>query len=147
MGGFFKNSARQAWHFFIRALSCLIRSFIPINKNLVLCESFGGFQYACNPKYITEYILANYPEEFHIVWIFENPMSIKGLDNRIVKVKKRTLKELVYINTAEFIFTNIRWNDLGWGWKKRKGQKYIMSGINEIWNTSLHQKRGINFCM
>ena len=119
-----------------RINSSLIRFFIPIKKGRVLCESFGGLQYSCNPKYIAEFLLDNYPNEYEVVFAFDNPYSYNFIDTRIKKVRKSSFKELFYINTSEYIISNNRLNDYGWGWRKRKGQKYIMT-----WHGSMALKR------
>lgn len=118
---------KHIFRFFKRFTSSLIRFFIPIKKGRVLCEAQGGQQYSCNPKYIAEYLLEYYPEDFEIVFTFVNPDAFENIDSRIRKVRKATFKEFFYINTAEYIISNYRLNDYGWGWRKRKGQKYIMT--------------------
>lgn len=123
-------------HFAAQSAAALIKLFVPVRKGRVLCDAFGGLQYSCNPKYITEALLGEYPEAFQIIWAFNNPDNIAGLNERIIKVKKWSLKEFYYIATSEYLISNIRVCDFGWGWKKRKGQKYIMT-----WHGSMALKR------
>lgn len=123
-------------HFVAQMAYASIKAFVPVKKGRVFCESFGGLQYSCNPKYITEAILEKYPNDFQIIWSFQNPERIKELDETIIKVRKWSFKEFYYIATSEFIISNIRVNNYGWGWKKRIGQKYIMT-----WHGSMALKR------
>jgi CDP-glycerol glycerophosphotransferase len=100
---------------------------VPLKKGYVFCQAYGGLQYSCNPKYISEKILGLYSNHFKLIWSFSEPETVLGVDNRIMKVKRLSLKELLYINTSEFLISNIRFNDFGWGWQKRPNQKYIMT--------------------
>lgn len=127
---------RNIRHLLAQTAYELIKIIFPVKKGRVLCEAFGGLQYSCNPKYITEAILSDCPNEFEIIWSFQNPDKITGLDERIIKIKKWSVKEFFYLATSEFLISNIRLNDYGWGWKKRKGQKYIMT-----WHGSMALKR------
>ena len=128
--------SRKLKQIVVQTLFAILKAFFPIKKGRVLCESFGGLQYSCNPKYMTEAILIFFPNDFQIVWSFRNPDFITDLDKRIIKVKKWSFKELFYITTSEFLVSNIRFNDRNWGWKKRNGQKYIMT-----WHGSMALKR------
>ena len=128
--------SRKLKHIVIQIAYALIKTTIPIKKGRVFCEAFAGLQYSCNPKYITEAILRDCPNSFQVIWSFQHPDAITDLDERIIKVKKRSFREFVYFTTSEFIITNIRLNDCNWGWKKREGQKYIMT-----WHGSMALKR------
>lgn len=127
---------REIKHSVVRILSFVIRLFSPIRKGSVLCESYGGLQYSCNPKYISEAILKSYTDYFQVIWSFAHPQTDMSVDDRIKVVKKTSLKELFYINTSEFLISNIRLNNMSWGWQKRPGQKYIMT-----WHGSMALKR------
>ena len=123
-------------HILAQTAYIIIKKLVPVRKGRVYCEAFAGLQYSCNPKYITETILREYPNVFQIIWSFQNPQLMTGLDERIVKVKRRSFKDFFYFTTAEFIISNIRLNDCNWGWIKRKDQKYIMT-----WHGSMALKR------
>lgn len=130
------NILRNIKHSVAQIAYEIIKIFVPIRKGRVLCEAYGGFQYSCNPKYITEKILSDCPNKFEIIWSFQHPDKITGLDDRIIKIKKWSAKEFFYLATSEFLISNIRLNDYGWGWRKRKGQKYVMT-----WHGSMALKR------
>ena len=121
---------------FKRIYSAILRIVVPVKKSRVFCIAQGGQQYSCNPKYIAEYLMEFHPKEFEIVFSFINPEVINFVDSRIRKVRKNSFKEIFFINTAEFLISNYRLNDMGWGWHKRKEQKYIMT-----WHGSMALKR------
>ena len=51
----------------IRIFNCL-----PIRNNKIFLYSYYGSQYGCSPKYISEYIVKNYPDKYDIVWAFND---------------------------------------------------------------------------
>ena len=53
-----------------------IRRFCPVKKGRVMCSAYFFKQYACNPRYLTEYLLENHPE-FEIYWVFKRSVDIK----------------------------------------------------------------------
>src|SRR3954454_12643068 len=65
---------------------------LPIKKNKIFLFSYYGSQYGCNPKYISEYILNNYPKDtFDVVWAF-NELTGKAHFSGFRKVKIMTLR-------------------------------------------------------
>lgn len=109
---------------------------MPLQKNKIIFWSNNFRQYGCSPKYITEYILKNYPKQFDLVWVFEPGASIPddlGEKVRIVYYfSKEYLREL---HTAKFIICNMRTGD-AYYWKKRSNQVYI-----QTWHSSLRLKK------
>ena len=105
--------------------SLLLRCFIPIKKKQVLFWADSFYHYGCNPKYISEY-LANNDNKYSLIWAFK-----KGVDASNVKdarvVRYGTIEYLFAINSSEFIITNQRISSAYVLWKKKKGQKYIMT--------------------
>ena len=59
-------------------LSLGICCVCPVHKNRVVCWSYDFKQYSCNPRYLTEYLLANNPE-FDIYWVFRNKTDTSSL--------------------------------------------------------------------
>ncbi|ETI67558.1 CDP-glycerol glycerophosphotransferase family protein [Neobacillus vireti] len=105
---------------------------LPIKNNKIFCFSYYGTQYGCNPKYITEYILKNYPKDrFDVVWAFNdtNKPHLTG----IRKVKTMSLRYFYEICTSKVIITNFRTTEL---FVKRKSQFYI-----QTWHSSLRLKQ------
>ncbi|MCM3568224.1 CDP-glycerol glycerophosphotransferase family protein [Neobacillus mesonae] len=105
----------------------------PIKKNKIFFFSYYGSQYGDSPKYITEYILKNYPEDrFDVVWAFNN-IEEKAHLTDFRKVKIMTLRYFYELCTSKVIITNFRTTDL---FVKRKGQYYI-----QTWHSSLRLKQ------
>ena len=110
-----------------------IFNLFPIKNNKVFLLSYYGAQYGCSPKYISEYLVNNYPKgRFDIVWAFndiESKQSIKGIRT----VKTMSLKYFYELCTSKVIITNFRTTDL---FIKRKNQYYI-----QTWHSSLRLKQ------
>src|SRR5690625_3789315 len=80
----------------------------PIKRNKIFLFSYYGSQYGCNPKYITNYILANYPpNKFDIVWAFNDVQSRNKVKN-IRWVKNMSIKYFYELCTSKVIITNYR---------------------------------------
>lgn len=108
-------------------------NIFPIKKNKIFIFSYYGNQYGDSPKYISEYLVKNYPRnKFDIVWQFNDLESHKDIDG-IRVVKTMTLRCLYEMCTSKVILTNYRTTDL---FKKRKGQYYI-----QTWHSSLRLKQ------
>ncbi|MCM3574700.1 CDP-glycerol glycerophosphotransferase family protein [Mesobacillus subterraneus] len=106
---------------------------LPIKKNKIFLFSYYGSQYGCNPKYITEYILKNYPKDyFDLVWAFNDPDSKEDIEG-IRKVKTMSLRYFYELCTSKVLITNFRTTDL---FVKRKEQYYI-----QTWHSSLRLKQ------
>src|SRR5690625_2916902 len=104
-----------------------------IKSNKIFLYSYYGSQYGCNPKYITEYILENYPPHtFDIVWAFNHAQSKNEMEN-VRWVKNMSLKYFYELCTSKVIITNYRTTDL---FVKRQDQYYI-----QTWHSSLRLKQ------
>lgn len=56
----------------------------PLEKKKIILWANSFKQYGCSPKYITEYLLLNYPNTFDIVWVFERNAKIpKELKSKV----------------------------------------------------------------
>lgn len=110
-----------------------IFNLFPIKRNKILLFSYYGSQYGCNPKYITDYMLANYPpNKFDIVWAFNDVQSRNELRG-IRVVKNMSLKYFYELCTSKVVITNYRTTNL---FVKRKNQYYI-----QTWHSSLRLKQ------
>ncbi|MGE8204567.1 CDP-glycerol glycerophosphotransferase family protein [Heyndrickxia sp. NPDC080065] len=108
-------------------------NLLPVKKNKIIFFSYYGSQYGCNPKYITEYILKNYPgNTFDIVWAYTDPSS-KPDRKGIRKVRTMSIKYFYELCTSKVIITNFRTTEL---FVKRKNQYYI-----QTWHSSLRLKQ------
>ena len=111
----------------IRVFNCL-----PIRNNKIFLYSYYGSQYGCSPKYISEYIVKNYPDKYDVVWAFNNIESKKDIEG-IRKVKTMSLKYFYELCTSKVVITNFRTTEM---FKKRKNQYYI-----QTWHSSLRLKQ------
>lgn len=116
-------------------LAMLIRKITKVNKNQIICWSYSFKKYACNPRFITEFLLDNAPE-YKIYWAFDEFFDASKLDSRICVVKKNSLKYLYILYTSKFIFYNTRNNIFESFFLKKDSQKYIMT-----WHSSIRLKR------
>lgn len=99
--GLFGNTIQRA-----RALDKLIFRRLPVKKNWVLFESFGGKSYSDNCKYIYEYMLKNYGNDYKYIWVMrDNSLSIPG--NPII-IKPNAYKYLYYLARAKYLVFNSR---------------------------------------
>ena len=111
----------------IRIFNCF-----PIRNNKIFLYSYYGSQYGCSPKYISEYLVNNYPNKYDIVWAFNDIDSKKYIEG-IRKVKIMSLWYFYELCTSKVIITNFRTTEL---FKKRKNQYYI-----QTWHSSLRLKQ------
>lgn len=109
---------------------------MPLQENKIILWANSFKQYGCSPKYITEYILNNYPEKFDLVWVFEVGAVIpKDLEKRVRIINYFSIEYLKELHTAKFIICNMRTGN-AYYWKKRPGQIYI-----QTWHSSLRLKK------
>ena len=52
---------------------------LPLQDNKILAMAYQSKQFACNPKYITEYLRKNHPGEFEITWAFRDAHRFEWL--------------------------------------------------------------------
>lgn len=109
------------------ALSIVLHPFLRIKKGKVICFAYGGSQYSCNPRYISEYLANNEFDRFQVYWLFDKRNIPQNFDGRMKVVFYRTIKAVLAINTSEFVITNKRTDPWIYAWIKKKGQKYIMT--------------------
>lgn len=77
-----------------------------IRENRIVFCSFLGKFYACNPKYISEYMEKN-TEGYELIWGFINPQEHEDLSSRGIKVLKyNSWKFIKMCMTAKYIVTN-----------------------------------------
>lgn len=99
--GLFGNTIQRA-----RALDKLIFRRLPVKTNWVLFESFGGKSYSDNCKYIYEYMLNKYGNDYKYIWVMrDNSVSIPG--NPII-IKPNAYKYLYYLARSKYLVFNSR---------------------------------------
>lgn len=103
-----------------RYVYCLTQMRHPLKKNKIVFFSHKGKQYSCNPMYICEYLLANEPGTFDLVWAFVHPEEHEDLKEKGIKVVKyQSLEHIREMMQAKVIITNV---DAFVYLPKRKGQ-------------------------
>lgn len=108
---------------------------LPIKRNRIVFLSHLGKTYACNPRYICEYLASNFPGKYDLVWVYDKIQSNKPvLPEGVRAVPYFSHQCLREINTARFIISNTRISD-AFFFEKRKGQRYI-----QTWHSSLRLK-------
>lgn len=117
-------------------LRCIMRLLyiFPLKENRIVFNSYRGQQYACNPKYITEFLIREHPGEFEIYWAFNNPDDFKFLEKKKVKLLKYVSFRRLFIEaTAKFSINNIG----SYSWlPKRNKQEHI-----NTWHGSVDYKK------
>lgn len=125
---FIKGLRHRAYIAFYRML--------PLKRNKIICWSNNLKSYGCNPKYLTEYLAENFPNEFDIVWVFNEDAEIpQALPAGVRVVRYFSLDYLRELHTAKFIVTNARIAKSLY-FHKRRGQFYI-----QTWHSSLRLKK------
>lgn len=113
---------RLVWYI----MAMIVRPFIKVNNKRIFCWSYHAKKYACNPRALTEYILANHANEYEIYWGFDKNVDVSMLDERIHVVRKYSLQYLYALYSSKFVFYNTRNNPYDSMFVKKRGQKYIM---------------------
>ena len=111
-----------------KLVNCIF-SLFPIKKKKIFFLSYYGNQYGCNPKYLSEYFVDNFPE-WDIVWGFTNPekYNISGIRS----VKFLSIRYFYELCTSAVFITNYIMPET---FTKRKNQLYI-----QTWHSSLRLK-------
>lgn len=99
--GLFGNTIQRA-----RALDKFIFRRLPIKRNWVMFESFGGKSYSDNCKYIYEYMLRNYGSEYRFIWVMRDHKIV--IPGNPVIIKPNTYKYLYYLARSKFLVFNSR---------------------------------------
>lgn len=80
----------------------------PVRQNRIVFFSYYGRQYSCNPKFLTEYLLANNTDHLDIWWQFLNPEKFGQLEDRGVHLTKYdSLRGILNLMTAKVVVTNV----------------------------------------
>lgn len=99
--GMFGNTIQRA-----RALDKLIFRRLPVKQNWVMFESFGGKSYSDNCKYIYEYMLKNYGNEYKYIWVMRDHNIV--IPGNPTVIKPNAYKYLYYLARAKFLVFNSR---------------------------------------
>lgn len=108
---------------------------LPINRKRIVFLSHLGKTYACNPRYLCEYIAAKYPCQYELIWIYDSQASAKPVLPAGVKaIPYFSHKCLRILATSKYVVSNTRISDAFY-FKKRIGQIYI-----QTWHSSMRLK-------
>lgn len=124
----------QKFLYILSYTTSLFFIFTKIDNRKIFLFSFNGDKYACNQRYLTEYILKQ-KKYFTIVWVYKKECTKNVIPDSCIKVKKYSFSYFYHFYTSRFISTNMRilCFDL---LNKRKNQFYI-----QTWHSSARQKK------
>lgn len=131
--------SRLVWNRHTRSWILRLLRFLPLCRGWVMCVCWGGASYNCNPKAITDFVIAR-PEEFgklfEVNYAFHMPDRFAEVPSVIHKVEIGSLSYFFRLATAQFIISNIRFAGMMFPYKKR-GQIYIQTmhgghGIKQV---------------
>lgn len=93
--------------YLLRSLETILHIF-PIKKNRIIFNSYSGRNYACSPRYISEYLAEQFPQKYELIWSFKNPEKFRYLEKKGIKViKYASLKRFYYEATSKISINNI----------------------------------------
>src|SRR5690606_17324603 len=95
---------------FIKKLYKLLFRFIgllPVNKKLIIFESYLGRQFSCNPRAIYEYMKENFPD-YNMYWSVDHRYIKYFLDKDVKIIKRFSIKWLFLLASARYWVTNSR---------------------------------------
>ena len=129
-----KSIVKIAEIYILRIFMRLLYVF-PIKNNRIVINSYRGSQYSCNPKYISEYLVTQYPGRFEIIWAFNYPKEFYGLKKQYnyKLVKYNSFRRFYYEATCKVSINNI--GSFSW-FPVRKGQEHI-----NTWHGSFGSKK------
>lgn len=80
--------------------------FFPIKKNRIIFTSFKGQQYACNPKYIFEFLYANYGNSLEYIWCLNKPQKTLQKCKNVKIIPYKSFLFMYYQLTAKVVVIN-----------------------------------------
>lgn len=93
--------------YLLRGFMWILHIF-PVKNNRIIFNSYSGRNYACSPRYITEYLLNEFPNKYEIIWALKSPSKYRYLEEKGIKViKYASIKRFFYEATAKVSINNI----------------------------------------
>ena len=114
-------------HRLLYYISILLGRFIRVRPERVLCWSFSGTQFSCNPAAVTRYLARYKSGEFELFWLLNKGVDASSLPEGVKVVRYGSWRHIVVINSAHFILSNSRVENIWALWHKKPGQKYVMT--------------------
>lgn len=94
--------------YFLKIYISIIQRLFGIKKNRIIFNSYSGRQYACNPKYISEYLCERRKNKYEIIWALKNAEKYRFLNKMGVKIVEYcSWKRFFYEATAKVSINNI----------------------------------------
>lgn len=120
--------------FSLRWIQNILAIIVPVKKNRIVVYIHRRKGYTCNPKYIVENLLAQYPNKYEIIWVTSYPESCTTLTQKKVKVVKAfSFQHFWFHFTAKVLVSN---DCLYRRYIKRKEQLYI-----NTWHGAINYKQ------
>lgn len=122
---------RLVWNSKTRSLVLWLLRFFPICKGRVICASWGGAKYNCNPRAIVEEAcrqgFGTKDKRLQFFYAFLAPSKYeKELPEGVMAIEIGSLEYYYILATSQFVIFNIRMSGLFFPYKK-KGQKYVQT--------------------
>ncbi len=112
----------------LRLFACYYAIFFKIRKKTVVFHAYGGLNYSCNPRAISEALHKLHPE-YRIIWCFKNPEKMKEIVPDYVRViQKGSLAELKACYTAS-------------GWVFNRGSSFLFKRKRQFYLDTWHGDR------
>ena len=99
-------------YLYSKCLQILLLPFclFPIRKNRLAFTGLTGgkgYDYSCNPRYLSDYIREQEKDTFEIYWMVTDPKRYRDKEEKDLHfVKHFTLRSFYYLLTAKVIITN-----------------------------------------
>ncbi|OUP49745.1 CDP-glycerol glycerophosphotransferase family protein [Lachnoclostridium sp. An181] len=107
------------WAIYLMRTVLKIFYIVPVNRKRIYFSANRGTSISCNPKYIYEYMVENFPGQFEYVWEY---VMDRKTDKQTKYVKPYSLQSILYLLTSKVIISN---DGLGSYIPKRKNQCFI----------------------
>lgn len=78
----------------------------PVKKRRIMFLNDLAYNYSCNPKFVCDYLLKNYPAEFDIFFAVKDVPAFKDFNKNITFVKFNSFKYFFYSITSKFFVSN-----------------------------------------
>lgn len=123
------------WNRHTRNIVLFLLQYVPVRQRRVVCICWGGTNYNCNPRAITDLIIKKEREKktqsfsFEICYAFVNPDAFSTLlPSEIKSVELGSLSYFYLLSSAQFVISNTRFGGgIMWPFKKKRGQFYIQT--------------------
>lgn len=113
---------RLLWNSKTRAFILWLMRLLPLQRNRVMCVSWGGASYSCNPRAIAERLDK---KDWHVCYGLYNANNIV-VGSNIEAVEIGSLRYFYLLYTSRFIISNIHLAGCYWP-HKTNGQVYIFT--------------------